>query len=136
MQDFIISIIAGILFPLVPIGTEYGLKYGLGPDVVALTAIVYVAAVGLDSRFRAIAVSSFFASMVCAIIYVAELYGQQTHGQMPLVAYGRDISGWIIFLGGVSYTLEHFSRHCVDQEPFLGSSHGKSHSRPCMASSE
>jgi hypothetical protein len=120
MQDFVISIIAGLLFPLVPIGAEYGLKYTLAPDVVALTAIVYVAAVGMDSRFRAIAVSGFFASMVCAIIYVAELYGHEDQSKMPLVLYGRDISAWIIFVAAVSYTLEHFSRHCVDDEPFLG----------------
>jgi hypothetical protein len=68
MQAFIVSIVAGCLFPGLPIIAELGLRNAVQLETLALTGIVYTAAVGFSSRYQAVAISSFFFSTICAII--------------------------------------------------------------------
>ena len=119
MQAFIVSIIAGCFFPILPVLAEFGLTNSVQSETLALTGIVYAAAVGMASRNSAIAIASFFFSTVCAVIYGAEKYGSSDHESMIFIKYGSMISSCIIYMFGASYFVERFGRHCVDDEPFL-----------------
>jgi hypothetical protein len=85
MQAFIVSIVAGCLFPGLPIIAELGLRNAVQLETLALTGIVYTAAVGFSSRYQAVAISSFFFSTICAIIYGAEKYKTQMHDSMAFI---------------------------------------------------
>ena len=49
MQAFLVSLIAGVAFPLLPILAEYGVTHHVQLEAIALVAIVYAAAVGMSS---------------------------------------------------------------------------------------
>jgi hypothetical protein len=119
MQAFFVSVIAGCLFPLLPIGAEFGLKSEVEPATLAVTGVVYAAAVGMGSRSQFIAFSGFFWATICAIIYGAETYGRDSHPAMPFVLYGPALCGWVLAIFATAYAIERFGRHWADSEPFL-----------------
>jgi hypothetical protein len=119
MQAFVVSIIAGWFFPMLPIVAEYGLTRDIQAETVALTGIVYAAAVGMASRSQAIAFLSLFCSTMCAVIYGAVKYGGSTHDTMPFIQYGTLISTATIYFFAASYLVERVGRHIINREPFL-----------------
>jgi hypothetical protein len=56
MQTFIVSVIAGCLFPILAILAEVGLTNRVQSETLAVTGIVYAAAVGLASRNQAVSI--------------------------------------------------------------------------------
>ena len=119
MQAFIVSIVAGIIFPGLPILAEYGITDAIRPDTWSLTGIVYAAAVGLVSRHQAIAISSFVFSAVCALIYAAEILDAGRHPQALFIQHGTEISVGVLYFFAVAYFVERFGRHFYENEPFL-----------------
>jgi hypothetical protein len=89
MQAFIVSLIAGLLFPLVlPFGTELGAINEIHVDTWAITGTVYAAAMGLVSRNQAIAFAGLFFTAACAVIYgVAKSVGEG-HGDIYFLRFG------------------------------------------------
>ncbi len=75
MQQYIVSLVAGILFPLLPLVLEFGFTNDIKPETLTVTAVVYAAAIGLASRNPAIVVSSLFCSAMCVGIYGADESG-------------------------------------------------------------
>jgi hypothetical protein len=120
MQAFIVSVIAGFLFPLVlPLGAELGAINEIHVDTWAITGAVYAAAVGLVSRNQAIAFMALFFTAACAVIYgVAKSVGEG-HRDVYFLTYGSMISEVVIFTFSLCYILERFGRHIIDAEPFL-----------------
>jgi hypothetical protein len=120
MQAFIVSLIAGLLFPLVlPLGTELGAINEIHVDTWAITGTVYAAAMGLVSRNQAIAFAGLFFTAACAVIYgVAKSVGEG-HGDIYFLRFGSIISGTVIFTFSVCYIIERYGRHVTDAEPFV-----------------
>jgi hypothetical protein len=119
MQPFIVSLVAGCFFPLVPLLAEAGLTSSIQPETWALNAIVYLAAVAIVSRNQAITMAGLFFSLVCALIYTAVLYHDPAHANMPFVKYGSVICEVLIAVFLICYVIERFARHYVEREPFL-----------------
>jgi hypothetical protein len=120
MQAFLVSIVAGILFPVVPILAELGLGEHLKPETLSVTAVVYTAAIGLVSRNQAILVSSLFCSLMCALIYAVDGLGvRDSRPTIFFVIYGPIITSGAIYFYSVCYAVERFGRHVVENEPFL-----------------
>lgn len=119
MQAFIVSIVAGCLFPILPIMAEYGLTDTVQGETWSLTGVVYAAAVGIASRSQVVVISSFFCSTICAIIYGAEKYVETNHTDMPYIEYGPIISQTILYFFATGYAIERFGRHCVEKRPYL-----------------
>jgi hypothetical protein len=119
VQAFLVSVIAGVFFPLLPLAAEFGLNNHIRHDTMALTGLVYAAAVGMGSRSQLVAFTSYMFATVCAIIYGAETYAGDTKKEMIVILYGPVISSWIIVTFGTVYTLERFVRHVIEDEPFL-----------------
>jgi len=57
MQAFIVSIVAGIFFPIVPMLAEQLFLNHIKPETLTTTAVAYAAAIGLTSRHQAILIS-------------------------------------------------------------------------------
>jgi hypothetical protein len=127
MQAFIVSVIAGCLFPILPIVAEWGVTSSVKSDTLSVTGLVYAVAVGMVSRNQAVAISSFFFATICAAIYGAEkavIHGAEKYMAnvqegMPFIEYGAVISSGIILLFALMYSVERFARHYIDNEPFL-----------------
>jgi hypothetical protein len=120
MQPFIVSIFAGILFPILPMVAELLVTNHIKPETLTITAVVYVAAVGLISRYQAITFSSLFFSTMCAIIYGGyESELSHSNPNLNFVTYGPTITFGTIFFYSICYAVERFGRHYIENEPFL-----------------
>jgi len=119
MQAFLVSLIGGCLFPILPVLVEFGLTNAVRLETLAVTSTVYAAAVGMASRNQAIAFSSFFFSLICIVIYSAETYKTPAQEGMPFIKYGALISGGIMLIYFASYVIERFSRHYIESEPYV-----------------
>ena len=120
MGAFIVSLFAGIFWPFFPIMTEYGLTNHVKSANLTITAVVYAAAVGLMSRNQAVAFSSFGFAALCAVIYGADEMGiQGTRPDTFFALYDSTITFATIYFYSACYFLERFSRHVIDNEPFV-----------------
>ncbi|WP_298873620.1 hypothetical protein [uncultured Bradyrhizobium sp.] len=121
MQAFFVSICAGVFFPLVPFFLEFILDDRLKPETIAVTAVVYVTAIGLVSRHQAILISGFLVTVICAVIYAGVEAGllKTPEDHANLTKYGVQITVGAIVIYSICYAVERFGRHCVDGEPFL-----------------
>jgi hypothetical protein len=126
VQQFVVSIVAGLLFPLLPVLGEWLVKSHVTPDGIAVTGSVYAAAVGLASRYPAVVFSSMFFAVICAMIYVGlALCGMSTVclipplNHAPFLIYGFMASIAIIIGFSGLYILERYVRHCIERESFL-----------------
>jgi hypothetical protein len=119
MQAFLVSLIAGVAFPLLPILAEYGVTHHVQLEAIALVAIVYAAAVGMSSRHQFVTMSGLFCATICAIIYGAVKLTDSAHADVPFLRYGAFISGAILFFYAACWAVERFGRHYVEQTPFL-----------------
>src|ERR1700759_3721316 len=119
MQALIVSLFAGVAFPLFPILAEYGITGQVKPDTWSLTGIVYAVAIGLVSRNQAITISGFFFSGLCVLIYVAQTVAEMSRLDMPIVAYGTQISTSVLYGYTLCYVVERYGRHYIENEPFL-----------------
>jgi hypothetical protein len=120
MQAFVVSIFAGILFPLLPLLVEYGVTTHVKLESLTVTAVVYAPAIGLVSRHQAIAISSFFFSIVCAAVYIVGVDQiRDIVPDAPFVTHGPIITIGTLYIFSVCYALERLGRHYVDNEPFL-----------------
>ncbi|MET3995888.1 hypothetical protein ABID65_007560 [Bradyrhizobium sp. S3.9.2] len=120
MQPFVVSICAGVFFPLTPLLLEFILLDHVKLDSVAITAVVYVTAIGLVSRHQAILISCFLVSLVCAVIYAGyalELDKNEHHTNFK--RYGLIITVGAIGAFSVCYIMERYTRHCIEKTPFL-----------------
>jgi len=113
MEAFIVSFVAGFGFPLLPIFLESLITDGIAPTHMALTAVVYSAAVGLDSRSSAVTFVCLFLATACSAIYGVDLVEKSSYTEYL-------ISAWVIGLSALVYSVERFGRHYYDNEPFLG----------------
>lgn len=119
MQPFIVSLLAGVCVPLLPLAAEAGLTNQVQPENWALTAIVYVAAVGLCSRNQAIMVAGLVLSSFCGFLYAGILLRGQSQPPVFFAAYGPVLSQCLIGSFVVAFIIERYGRHCVDGELFL-----------------
>jgi hypothetical protein len=119
MQAFIVSIVAGCLFPLLPIIAEAGLTNDVKSETWALTGVVYLAAVALVSRNQAVAILGLFLCTLCAVIYGANQLKDAAHANVVFVRYGAAISACLLVFFLIGYVIERYSRHCTENEPFL-----------------
>jgi hypothetical protein len=124
MQPFIVSIVAGILFPVLPLLAELLLTDHVKPETLTITAVVYVAAIGLVSRHQAVAISSLLASTLCAVIYGGYESGLGKDGPEALshinfVVYAPILTVGSIAIYSLCYAIERFGRHYIQNEPFL-----------------
>jgi hypothetical protein len=120
MQVFIVSIFAGICFPILPIVLEFGITTGLKLETLAVTAVVYAAAVGLVSRYQAIAIAGLFFSTLTAVIYALDMADfAKSHPGAYFIRYGDIISMGTIYFFALCYAYERFGRHVIENEPFL-----------------
>ena len=99
--------------------SEYGLTNDVLPETWSLTGIVYTTAVGLASRNQAIAISSFFFSTTCAVIYAAQKLQDAAHADTPFIRMGSQISIGTLYFFAMCYLVERFGRHWIDDESFL-----------------
>lgn len=118
MQAFIVSLIAGSGFPLLPLIAEWGVTGSVRLETWAITAVVYIAAVGLISRHQAIMISALFLAAVIAIIYGAQLV-IPSGKSAPMISHIPAISGALIALFMLFYSMERFVRHFIENQPFL-----------------
>jgi hypothetical protein len=120
MQAFIVSLVAGVFFPVLPMISELLLTNDIKPESVAITAVVYAAAIGLVSRHQAVAISSLFCATICAVIYGAYESGlRQSHPELYFVTYGPTITYATIYFYSACYAVERFGRHYIENESFL-----------------
>jgi len=119
MRAFIISILIGCVVPALPIVSEYGLTNTVRDDTWSLIGIVYVAFAGVASRNKAMIISSFLCSILCAAIYIVSKYSERNHVDIPFVYYTAAITQAAIYLFGVGYVFERFGRHVIEKRPIL-----------------
>lgn len=120
MGAFIVSLFAGIFWPLIPIMAEYGLTDHIKSANLTITAVVYAAAIGLVSRNQAVVFTSLAFSTICAVIYGADEMGiHEIRPQTFFALYGSVITIGTIALYSLCYFVERFGRHVVNHEPFV-----------------
>jgi|ERR1700730_16656897 hypothetical protein len=120
MQVYLVSLLAGILFPLLPLIVEYGFTSDVKLETLTVTAIVYGPAIGLVSRHQAVAILGLFVSPVCAAIYAfSDSRVRALFPDAPFLTYGPVITGEIIYFFSFFYAWERYGRHYVNNEPFL-----------------
>ena len=98
MQAFIVSILTGCVVPALPIVSEYGLTNAVRDDTWSLIGIVYVAFTGVASRNKAMIISSFLCSTLCAAIYIVSKYSERNHVDIPFADYTAAITQAAIYL--------------------------------------
>jgi hypothetical protein len=120
MGAFLVSFIAGVVWPLLPILAEYGLTNGVQPANLAITAVVYAAAIGLVSRNQAVVFSALVCATVCAMVYGAyEMDIQHVRPESFFNLYGSVIARGTIYFYAMCYLVERFARHVLDRKPFV-----------------
>jgi hypothetical protein len=119
MQAFIVSIVAGCLFPLFPVIAEFGLQQDVSLATWAVTSIVYTAAVGLSSRNQAVAIPGLFCSALSVLIYSASTLADGHHAAALFIHFGKPICYGLISIFLIAYVVERFIRHCVEAQSFL-----------------
>jgi hypothetical protein len=119
MQAFVVSLIGGVLFPLLPVFVELGVGSELKSGALSVTAVVYAAAIGMASRHQVVVFSGCFCATICAFVYAVTEIADESNKSTYLIAHAKDISLWIVTIFAITYVVERFSRHCVDNEPFL-----------------
>jgi hypothetical protein len=119
MQSFIVSLVGGWAFPLLPLIAEFGVSGRVQPEAWAVTGVVYAAAVGLSSRNQAITISALFCSALCAVVYGAGKLAHAGTEYAPFIRYGSFISAIIVLTYMLAYAFERFARHVVEAQPFL-----------------
>jgi hypothetical protein len=120
MGSYIVSICAGIFWPLIPILAEYGIVGDSKRTTVIITAVVYSAAIGLVSRNQAVVFSGLALSTFCAIVYGAEEMGMSAvHPYSLFSRCGLFIAQMAIYTFSFCYLVERFARHVVEGEPFV-----------------
>jgi len=122
MRAFIVSILIGCVVPALPIVSEYCLTNAVRDDTWSLIGIVYVAFAGVASRNKAMIISSFLCSILCAAIYMVRKYSEHNHVDISFVYYTTAITQAAIYLFGVGYVFERFGRHVIEKRPILGES--------------
>jgi uncharacterized membrane protein len=122
MQSFLVSILTGCVVPALPIVSEYGLTNAVRDDTWSLIGIVYVAFAGVASRNKAMIISSFLCSTLCAVIYIVSKYSERNHVDIPFVDYTTTITQAAIYLFGVGYVFERFGRHVIEKRPIVSES--------------
>ena len=123
MQAFIVSLVAGLLFPLIPIIAEYGTTVPqTGVEMVrlevwAVTSVVFIAAIGMMSRHQAVLVTAFFFSALDAIIYGTSRVPALK--EAAFVKNGPTICAVMFGVYGFAYVVERLGRHVIEGQPFL-----------------
>jgi hypothetical protein len=139
MNAFLRSLIAGVLYPLVPIAVEVigRVSYNVRLETWVITAVVYFAAVGLASSSRVVSELSLWFTGLAAVAYGTIALGGQLEDwaksspesagcahllgmldQLPVKQDGAKVSGVLILAFTLAYGVERFRRHVLNGQEF------------------
>lgn len=112
-QHFLGSIVAAIVFPLLPLGVEYWSKQSISHGSLLIAAIMYISGMAIQTRSTFILILGFLASLAFSVMYGNFLETQGGSDQTSHVAW------FAIAFFGISHAFDRYVSHIILRENFL-----------------
>jgi hypothetical protein len=122
MQAFLVSLLAGVFLPLMPIYFELVIR-DVRVDTWTGAAITYTAALGLASRNQSVMVGAWVVAVILAFVYGGELVKEPAAaeggiGRIPWL-FSSIPAQLAMLIFAAAYVMERFARHVLEARPFL-----------------
>ena len=119
-EQFLICVIAHMMFPFLPLLFELWKTNTIGPSSLTIATAMYAMSIGLSSKISLITLTCGFVSLVFSFAYGDSIATQRVLGAAATSLTGvENFAVASILLIFISHLIERYVRHIVNEEDFM-----------------